>query len=337
MRRRREIAQIERQEHLNQPPYERYWYWLDGPFTGTSGISYASERPVTTELAHYFPVTPSLTIAALVLILVIGVPLGITPGHERRTAPSTRVCSAIGVRGHFGPGFLGGDDAGVPVGREVQGVSRRSASCRSPSRPLNGPRHIFLPALTLAFGGFGIIARFLRTGIVGVRNEDFVRALDARGLSQRRISYKHVLKNASLSTITILGLNIGFLLSGAVIVEQIFSLPGMGTYALHVDSEQGLAGRARRDPHDWPSSSCSSTCSPTSPTAISTRRCGCHDHTTGPGHSGHVGAGRGFRRISTTHRPMGCAGSSSRFRHKKLAMAATVVVAIGIILAIIGP
>jgi len=98
--------------------------------------------------------------------------------------------------------------------------------------PLEWARHIFLPALTLAFAGFGIIARFLRTGIVGVRNEDFVRALYARGLSRRRVSYKHILKNASLSTITILGLNIGFLLSGAVIVEQIFSLPGMGTYAL---------------------------------------------------------------------------------------------------------
>ena len=86
---------------------------------------------------------------------------------------------------------------------------------------------------------FGIIARFLRTGIVGVRNEDFVRALHARGLSQRRVAYKHVLKNASLSTITILGLNIGFLLSGAVIVEQIFSAPGYGDLCAPVDTEPG--------------------------------------------------------------------------------------------------
>jgi peptide/nickel transport system permease protein len=98
--------------------------------------------------------------------------------------------------------------------------------------PLEWASHIFLPALTLSLGGFGIIARFLRTGIISVSNEDFVRSLRARGVSDRRISYKHILKNASLSTITILGLNIGYLLSGAVIVEQIFTLPGMGTYAL---------------------------------------------------------------------------------------------------------
>jgi peptide/nickel transport system permease protein len=89
-----------------------------------------------------------------------------------------------------------------------------------------------MPALTLALIGIGIVARFLRTGIVGVRNEDFVRALHARGLSHRRIAYKHILKNASLSTVTVLALNIGALLSAAVIIEQIFSLPGMGTYAL---------------------------------------------------------------------------------------------------------
>jgi peptide/nickel transport system permease protein len=84
----------------------------------------------------------------------------------------------------------------------------------------------------LSLIGIGIVARFLRTGIVGVRNEDFVRALHARGLSNRRVAYKHILKNASLSTITVLALNIGALLSAAVIIEQIFSLPGMGTYAL---------------------------------------------------------------------------------------------------------
>jgi peptide/nickel transport system permease protein len=98
--------------------------------------------------------------------------------------------------------------------------------------PVEWASHIFLPALTLALGGFGIIARFLRTGIRGVSQEPFVRALHARGLSSLRVNYKHVLKNASLPTVTILGLNIGYLLSGVVIVEQIFTLPGMGTYAI---------------------------------------------------------------------------------------------------------
>ena len=95
-----QIHEIERQEHLSQPAIERYWYWLNGLFHGNLGISYASERPVTTELGHYFPVTLSLTIAALVLIIVIGVPLGILQGRKAGTAArrGTGCGSALGRR-----------------------------------------------------------------------------------------------------------------------------------------------------------------------------------------------------------------------------------------------
>jgi peptide/nickel transport system permease protein len=225
-----EIRHLERQEHLNVPPVERYWYWLDGLFHGNLGISYASERPVTTELAHYFPVTLSLTLAALVLILVIGLPLGILQGMNAGRAVDKGLLGVVSVA-ISAPGFWIGTVLVFLLAVKFKVFPALGFVPFSQS-PLEWARHIFLPALTLAFAGFGIIARFLRTGIVGVRNEDFVRALYARGLSRRRVSYKHILKNASLSTITILGLNIGFLLSGAVIVEQIFSLPGMGTYAL---------------------------------------------------------------------------------------------------------
>jgi peptide/nickel transport system permease protein len=225
-----EIRHLERLEHLNVPPVERYWYWLDGLFHGNLGISYASERPVTTELAHYFPVTLSLTIAALVLILVIGVPLGILQGMNAGRAVDKGLLGVVSVA-ISAPGFWIGTVLVFLLAVKFKVFPALGFVPFSQS-PFEWARHIFLPALTLAFAGFGIIARFLRTGIVGVRNEEFVRALYARGLSRRRVSYKHILKNASLSTITILGLNIGFLLSGAVIVEQIFSLPGMGTYAL---------------------------------------------------------------------------------------------------------
>jgi peptide/nickel transport system permease protein len=185
---------------------------------------------VTTELAHYFPVTLSLTIAALILIIVIGVPLGIIQGMNAGRAVDKGLLGVVSVA-ISAPGFWVGTVLVFLFAVKFKVFPALGFVPFSQS-PVEWARHIFLPALTLAFAGFGIIARFLRTGIVGVRNEDFVRALYARGLSRRRVSYKHVLKNASLSTITILGLNIGFLLSGAVIVEQIFSLPGMGTYAL---------------------------------------------------------------------------------------------------------
>jgi peptide/nickel transport system permease protein len=225
-----QIHYLEKQEHLNQPAIERYWYWLDGLFHGNLGISYASERPVTTELAHYFPVTLSLTIAALVLIIIIGVPIGILQGMKAGRAVDKGLLGVVSVA-ISAPGFWVGTMLVFLLAVKLKVFPALGFVPFSQS-PLEWARHIFLPALTLALAGFGIIARFLRTGIVGVTNEDFVRALRARGLSNRRVFYGHVLKNASLSTITILGLNIGFLLSGAVVVEQIFSLPGMGTYAL---------------------------------------------------------------------------------------------------------
>jgi peptide/nickel transport system permease protein len=225
-----EIKVLERQEHLNQPAIERYWYWLDGLFHGNLGTSYASERPVTSELAHYLPVTLSLTIAALILIIAIGVPLGILQGMRAGTKADKGLLGFVSFA-ISAPGFWVATMLVFLLAVKVKIFPALGFVPFSQS-PLQWARHIFLPAFTLALAGFGIIARFLRTGIVGVTNEDFVRALHARGLSSRRIKYKHILKNASLSTITILGLNIGFLLSGAVIVEQIFSLPGMGTYAL---------------------------------------------------------------------------------------------------------
>lgn len=225
-----QIALIERQEHLSQPAIERYWYWLDGLFHGNLGISYATQRPVASELAHYFPVTASLTIASLVLIIVIGVPLGILQGMRAGSAMDKGLLAFVSVA-ISAPGFWVATMLVFLLAVKVRLLPALGYVPFQQS-PLEWASHIFLPALTLSLGGFGIIARFLRTGIISVSNEDFVRSLRARGVSDRRISYKHILKNASLSTITILGLNIGYLLSGAVIVEQIFTLPGMGTYAL---------------------------------------------------------------------------------------------------------
>jgi peptide/nickel transport system permease protein len=225
-----QIHAIEKLEHLNEPSVVRYWYWLDGALHGNLGTSYVSQRPVITELAHYLPVTASLTIAALVLIIVVGIPLGILQGMRAGSALDkgllgfvSFIISAPSFWVAMMLVFLLAVKAKVLPTLGYVSITTSFTGWLS---------HIFLPSLTLSLIGIGIVARFLRTGIVGVANEDFVRALHARGLSHRRVAYKHILKNASLSTITVLGLNIGALLSAAVIVEQIFSLPGMGTYAL---------------------------------------------------------------------------------------------------------
>jgi peptide/nickel transport system permease protein len=99
----------------------------------------------------------------------------------------------------------------------------------SPSQWLS---HAFLPMLTLAILTWSELARQLRTGLVGVLDQDYIRAARARGLSDRKVVGKHALKNAALPTITILGLRLGHLLGGSIIIENIFNIPGLGAYAL---------------------------------------------------------------------------------------------------------
>jgi peptide/nickel transport system permease protein len=225
-----QIAHLRADMHLDQAWPVRYWYWLDGVFHGNLGTSYTSHQSVASELAHRMPITASLTVASLLLILLIGIPLGIFqglhPGTKRDKSLLAGMSLAISA-----PGFWVATMLVFVFAVQLKWLPALGyvSLGQSPSSWLS---HIILPAFTLALAGFAIIARFLRTGIVGEQQEPYVRALHARGLSAARVNYKHVLKNAALPTVTVLGLNVGYLLSGAVIVEQIFTLPGMGSYAL---------------------------------------------------------------------------------------------------------
>jgi peptide/nickel transport system permease protein len=106
--------------------------------------------------------------------------------------------------------------------------------------PFEWARHIMLPAFTLAVLGASQIARQLRAGLIGVMEEDYIRAAGARGLSPRAIT-KHALRNASLPTLTIVGLWVGYLLAGSVIIEKIFQLPGLGSYTLAAVQDRDFA------------------------------------------------------------------------------------------------
>jgi peptide/nickel transport system permease protein len=225
-----QVAQVRAEMHLDTPAPVRYWYWLDGVLHGNLGTSYSSHRRVASDLAHRFPVTASLAVMALILIVVIGVPLGIFQGLRPGSRSDKGLLGLLSLA-ISAPGFWVATMLIFLFAVKLQWLPALGYVPFQKS-PTQWFTHIILPALTLSLGGLAIVARFLRTGIVGVRQENYVRALRARGLSERRITYKHILKNASLPAVTILGLNVGYLLSGAVIVEQIFTLPGMGSYAL---------------------------------------------------------------------------------------------------------
>lgn len=224
------IEQIRDDLRLDDAAPVRYLRWAQDAVTGDLGDSAVTRRPVTDELSRRLPVTASLGLSALALSIVLGVPIGLAQGVRPGSkldkgllgvvslalaAPSfwvaTMLVFALSVQFGWLPtfGYVAFEDS-----------------------PSDWARHIFMPAFTLAIVGAGEIARQLRSSLIGVMQEDHIRAVAARGLHPGRVIGKHALRNASLPVVTIVGLRVGHLLAGSVIVEHIFDLPGLGDYML---------------------------------------------------------------------------------------------------------
>ena len=216
----------------------QYWHWLWGVLHLNFGRSLITGVPVSTELAARFPVTLSLVAAASLAALVIGVPLGVASGLRPNSVVDSgaRVASSVGVAvPNFWLALILVSAFAVqvkifpPSGFTKPSVSFAEWACE-----------ITLPALALGVAVAAALARQLRGSIVEVMDAAYVRTAWAKGLTLPRVMSRHVVKNAAMPAITILGLQIGYLLGGAVIIEQIFSIPGLGTYMLQGITDHDL-------------------------------------------------------------------------------------------------
>jgi peptide/nickel transport system permease protein len=225
-----QLAAVRADLHLDEPGPVRYIYWLGNALHGNLGVSVATHRPVRDEIARRFPVDAQLALCALVISLIIGIPLGIAQG----TRPGSRLDKLLLLLVSLGlstPGFFL-----ATIFIYVFAVRMRFLPALGHTNFSDNPGqwavHMILPTISLAIAEAASIARQLRTGLVGVMQEDYIRSAWARGLSSLRVKGKHALKNASMSALTIVGLRLGGILAGAVIIEQIFQFPGLGTYTL---------------------------------------------------------------------------------------------------------
>jgi peptide/nickel transport system permease protein len=225
---------------------------------GDLGFSWHSGNPVSQELITRFPATFELTTFSLILMVIFGLPLGVIAGYYRNKAPDN-IINGVTVMGISMPTFWLGllliyiffyklGIAPPPMGRlssevnvppVVTGLLLIDAllSGDFPSF-LSALQQLILPGITLAFFNLAIIVRTLKGDIIETLREDFIRTARAMGIGQKRILFKHALRNALLPTITMIGTIYGFLLGGAVLTEIVFSWPGLGTYA--VESIQWL-------------------------------------------------------------------------------------------------
>lgn len=220
------VDELRRQHGLDRPLPEQYARWVLGALSGDLGISYVTGRPVAALIVERAPATAELAILSLLIGLLIAVPTAILAGVKQRSWIDTLVTGFVSI-GMALPAFwlaimlmllfavrLGW----LPtVGHEP--------FLRDPVANL---RHVTLPALTLGLILAAPLMRFLRSSVLEVIRQEYVTVARAKGLGSREVLVRHVLKNALIPTITVLGIQLGQLLGGVVIVEWVFAWPGMG-------------------------------------------------------------------------------------------------------------
>jgi peptide/nickel transport system permease protein len=222
------VIAVRHQLGLDRPVAVQYWRWLTHALHGNLGTSLFKQNSVAAEIKRRFPVTLSMALGALVVIVLLGVPAGIAAGThpgsliDRVVTLGTSFAIAVpdfwlaivlvvvfAVKLHLLPAI-----GYVPITRS----------------PVGWATHLYLSWLALGLGGSAPVARQLRGGLIDVLNQDYIRTAGAKGLPQRIIVGKHALKNAALAPVTILGIQFAYLLGGTVILEYIFSIPGLGQY-----------------------------------------------------------------------------------------------------------
>ena len=225
------IAEVRHQLHLDDPFPEQYGRWLSNAVQGDLGSSLYSRGAVIDAIGERFPVTLSLVLATFVLTLLIGIPSGILsalrPGD--RADKGSRIATSIG---------LSIPDYWLAIELVVLfAVTWRllPAVGYTPffENPLEWLRGITLPAVALAIPIGARLSRQLRAALIDVLDTNYIRTAWAKGGNTRLIVLKHGLKNAAIPAVTLLGVEIGYLIGGTVIIEQIFSIPGMGTYFIN--------------------------------------------------------------------------------------------------------
>jgi peptide/nickel transport system permease protein len=218
---------------LDRPLGEQYVDWLGGVLTGDWGMSFTHRRPVTTVLAERLPATLLLTVTSLALQFSLGVWLGVAaarrPGSPRDLAIRLAAVVLYSLP-LFWLSILAVEVVADAVPFLPSGHMRSvGADSLGPlARLLDLLRHLLLPAATLAVATAGGILRFTRNSLLDTLSEDYVRTARAKGLDEARVVWLHALKNAGAPLVQLFGLSFPFLLSGSLIVEVVFSWPGMG-------------------------------------------------------------------------------------------------------------
>jgi len=219
---------------LDKPLYEQYWNWLKRLAVLDFGESFAADhRPVIDKIAERLPITIGINVLAMLLILVTAIPIGVLSAVHRDSA-FDRGMTVFVFLGFAIPSFwlglllmlaFGVQLSWLPISG-IHDYDWRQMDVWQQRWDL--AKHLMLPVFVSAIGGLAGMSRFMRSSMLEVIRADYITTARAMGVPETRIRYRHALKNALLPIITLLGLSVPGLIGGSVIVEQLFSIPGMG-------------------------------------------------------------------------------------------------------------
>ena len=217
-----DVERMRQELGLDQPLLTQYGRYLSRLVRGDLGYSLRFNAPVTEIILARYPATMELTLAALLVALLLSIPAGVQAAVHRGRWPD----SALGFLSLLGlsfPNFALGPVLILVFSVEIGWL------------PVSGSGtllHLILPAVTLGAALAAILTRMVRTSVLEELGQDYVRTARAKGLAERRVRYKHVLRNGLIPVVTLLGLQLGALLSGAMVTETIFAWPGIGRLTL---------------------------------------------------------------------------------------------------------
>ena len=220
------IAAIHHQLGLDQPLYVQYLIWIGNLAHGDLGRSTTTHQPVTAAIAERLPATIELGVLSLLWSLLVAIPLG-TIAAVRRGSLADHLAAGITVGGVSIPNFFIGIVL-IFVLSVTLHIFPFGGYVPFSEDPYENLRHVFLPAIALGTAGAAVNMRFTRSSMIEVLNNDYIRTARAKGASWRRVVFIHALRNALIPVVTIVGLQIGGIIEGAVVTETVFTWPGVG-------------------------------------------------------------------------------------------------------------
>lgn len=217
-----QYARLAAQLGLDRPLWQQYLEYLGGLLRGDLGTSVFYDQPVATLIAERLPATALLALSSLALALLVALPAGIVAAVRRGSRTDSAISIAVLV-GQSMPAFW----IGIVL------ILLFAVTLRVlPAAGYGSLANLVLPAVTLSVYSLAVIARLLRTSLVEVLSADFIRTARAKGAGPRQVILGHALRNAALPVVTVIGLELGTLLGGAILTEQVFSWPGIGRLAI---------------------------------------------------------------------------------------------------------